>query len=139
MGEDESELRNATAPSVANPAATGSAGSAFETKVSAACLTLLLTRGAPLCLGPGTLRTVHLQAGHLGLGWSTDDLLLEAVSPAGEPIKAALQVKRTFVLSSCSAERKVYRHSTGEGRPNGGRAMAPVAFRISIPPEACSA
>jgi hypothetical protein len=81
-----------------NPTATGSAGAAFETKVAAACLTLLLTRGAPLCLGAGTLRLVHLQAGHLDLGWRTDDLVLEATNVAGEPMKAALQSKRTFVL-----------------------------------------
>jgi hypothetical protein len=90
--------------SVSNPAATGSAGPAFETKVAAACLTLLLTRGAPLCLGAGILRTVHLQAGHLGLGWCTDDLLLEATDTSGEPIKAALQAKRAFSLSADDSE-----------------------------------
>src|SRR3954447_862582 len=89
---------------VSNPAATGSAGPAFETKVAAACLTLLLTRGAPLCLGAGTLRSVHLQAGHLGLGWCTDDLLLEATDGGGEPMKAALQVKRAFSLSAEDSE-----------------------------------
>lgn len=90
--------------SVSNPAATGSAGPAFETKVAAACLTLLLTRGAPLCLGAGTLRCVHLQAGHLGLGWCTDDLLLEATDAGGEPMKAALQVKRAFSLGAGDLE-----------------------------------
>jgi hypothetical protein len=89
---------------VTNPAATGSAGPAFETKVAAACLTLLLTRGAPLCLGAGTLRSVHLQAGHLGIGWCTDDLLLEATDAGGEPMKAALQVKRAFSLSAADSE-----------------------------------
>ena len=89
---------------VSNPAATGSAGPAFKTKVAAACLTLLLTRGAPLCLGTGTLRSVHLQAGHLGLGWRTDDLLLEAANAVGESMKAALQVKRAFTLSASDAE-----------------------------------
>lgn len=88
----------------ASPSATGSAGPAFETKVAAACLTLLLTRGAPLCLGAGTLRSVHLQAGHLGLGWCTDDLLLEATDADGEPMKAALQVKRAFLLSAKDSE-----------------------------------
>jgi hypothetical protein len=63
--------------SASNPNATGSAGTAFETKVAAACLTLL-TRGAPLCLGAGTLRSVHLQAGHLGLGWRTGGCGLKA-------------------------------------------------------------
>ena len=87
-----------------NPAATGPAGPAFETKVAAACLTLLLTRGAPLCLGTGTLRSVHLQAGHLGLGWRTDDLLLEATNGAGESMKAALQVKRAYSLSATDSE-----------------------------------
>lgn len=45
---------------------------------------------------------VHLQAGHLG--WRTDDLLLEAINPAGEPMKAALQVKRSFSLSEADEE-----------------------------------
>lgn len=90
--------------SVSNPAATGSGGPAFETKVSAACLALLLTRGAPPFLGTGTLRSVHLQAGHLGLGWSTDDLLLEATDAGGQPMKAALQVKRSFSLSARDPE-----------------------------------
>lgn len=90
--------------SVSNPAATGSAGTAFETRVAAACLTLLLTRGAPLCLGAGILRTVHLQAGHLGLGWYTDDLLLEATDTSGEPMKAALQAKRAFLLRRSDPE-----------------------------------
>ena len=90
--------------SVSNPAATGSAGPAFETKVAAGCLTLLLTRGAPICLGTGTLRSVHLQAGHLGLGWRTDDLLLEATNAASESMKAALQPKRAFSLSETDSE-----------------------------------
>ena len=89
---------------VSNPAATGSAGPAFETKVAAACLTLLLTRGAPLCLGAGTLRSVHLQAGHLGLGWFIDDLPLEATDAGGKPMKAALKVKRAFSLSATDSE-----------------------------------
>lgn len=90
--------------SISSPASTGSAGSAFEAKVAAACLTLLLTRGAPLCLGAGTLHKVHLQAGHLGLGWYTDDLLLEATDNVGGQIKAALQVKRAFSLSVKDSE-----------------------------------
>ena len=72
--------------------------------MAAACLTQLLTRSAPLCLGTGKLRLVHLQAGHLGLGWCTDDLVLEATNVAGEPMKAALQAKRVFVLSATDTE-----------------------------------
>lgn len=90
----------------ANPAATGSAGSAFEAKVGAACLALLLTRGAPLCLGKGTLHTVHLQAGHLGLGWRTDDILLEARDEVGN-LKAALQVKCSFAVSASPRKKKL--------------------------------
>lgn len=89
---------------VPNPAATGSAGTSFETKVAAACLTLLLTRGAPPFLGAATLRAVHLQAGHLGHGWRTDDLLLEATNARNESVKAALQVKRTFKISASPNE-----------------------------------
>src|SRR5713101_1713862 len=87
-----------------NPTATGSAGAAFEASVGAACLTLLLTRGAPLCLGAGTLKSVHLQAGHLGQGWRTDDILLEATDAGGERAKAALQAKRAFVISASDEE-----------------------------------
>lgn len=83
-----------------NPTATGSAGAAFETKVAAACLTLLLARGAPLCLGTGTLGRVHLQAGHLDQGRCTDDLLLEATDANGQSVKAAIQVKRAFAFST---------------------------------------
>jgi hypothetical protein len=86
-----------------NPAATGSAGPAFEAKVGAACLALLLTRGAPLCLGTGTLHAVHLQAGHLGLGWRTDDILLISRDSVGNQ-KAALQAKRAFTLSASDTE-----------------------------------
>ena len=87
-----------------NPAATGPAGAAFEAKVGATSLTLLLTRGAPLGLGSGTLHAVHLQAAHLNNGWHTDDILLEATDAAGEPAKAALQAKRTFSVSMSDVE-----------------------------------
>src|SRR5205807_1943650 len=87
-----------------NPTATGSAGAAFEATLGAACLTLLLTRGAPLCLGAGTLRSVHLQAGHLGQGWQTDDILLEAIDARGKQAKAALQAKRAFGISASDEE-----------------------------------
>jgi hypothetical protein len=53
---------------LSSPCATGPAGQAFEVKLGAACLTLLLTGGAPLWLGTGRLRAVHLQAAHLGVG-----------------------------------------------------------------------
>jgi hypothetical protein len=86
-----------------NPAATGSAGPAFEAKVGAACLALLLTRGSPLFLGTGTLQAVHLQAGHLSSGWCTDDILLEATDALGNQ-KAALQAKRAFTLSGSDEE-----------------------------------
>lgn len=87
-----------------SPIATGNAGAAFESKVSAVCLTLLLTRGAPLCLGSGTLNIVHLQAGHLNVGWNTDDILLEATNTVGQSVKAALQAKRAFSLSATDKE-----------------------------------
>lgn len=99
-----------------NPAATGPAGPAFEMKVGAACLTLLLTRGAPLCLGAGTLHTVNLQAGHLGLGWHTDDILLEATNAAGEQMKAALQAKRAFSLGVNEECMKVLRGALADFR-----------------------
>jgi len=87
---------------VTNPSATGGAGPDFEFKVGAACLTLLLTRGAPFFLGTDTLSAVHFQTKHLG--WQTDDLLLEAVNSLGANGKAAIQVKRSFVLSENDGE-----------------------------------
>jgi hypothetical protein len=94
---------------VSSPSATGPAGPAFEVKLGAAWLTLLLTGGAPLWLGTGRLRAVHLQAAHLGAGWHTDDILLEAVKPNGEQIKAALQAKRSFTLGRNEECTKVLR------------------------------
>ena len=85
-----------------NPASTGQAGPAFETLVGAAFLATLLARGAPLGLGAGTLEAVHFQAGHLGR--ATEDFLLEATSASGQKDKAAIQVKRSFVLSRSNTE-----------------------------------
>lgn len=87
---------------VTNPATTGGSGPSFEFKVGAACLTLLLTRGAPLFLETGALSAVHFQTKYLG--WETDDLLLEAVNEHGVVSKAAIQVKLSFVLSDKDAE-----------------------------------
>lgn len=88
--------------SVTNPATTGGFGPNFEFKVGAACLTLLLTRGAPLFLETGTVSAVHFQTKYLG--WETDDLLLEAVNEHGVTRKTAIQVKLSFVLSDKDEE-----------------------------------
>ena len=85
-----------------NPASTGQAGPAFETLVGVAFLATLLARGAPLGLSAGTLDAVHLQAGHLGR--ATEDFLLEATSLSGQKDKAAIQLKRSFVLSRSSVQ-----------------------------------
>jgi len=85
-----------------NPASTGQARPAFETLVGAAFLATLLARGALLGLSAGTLDAVHLQAGHLGR--ATEDFLLEATSTSGQKDKAAIQVKRSFVLSRSNTE-----------------------------------
>jgi len=45
-----------------------------------------------------------MQAGHLDAGWNTDDFLLEATNLAGQPVKAALQVKRAFSLTGTDKE-----------------------------------
>jgi hypothetical protein len=89
-------------PSPTSPAATGGAGSTFEARVGAGCLALLLTRGAPLFLGSGTLDAVHFQSGHFG--FETDDLLLEATSVSGTTRKAVVQIKRSFVVRENSEE-----------------------------------
>jgi len=83
--------------SVSSPAATGGAGTVFELHVDTACLTLLLTGGAPLFANSQAVSRVHLQSGHLG--WKTDDLLLESMNSSGRSGKVALQVKRAFSIS----------------------------------------
>lgn len=82
---------------VVNPAASGGAGTDFQSKVGAACLTLLLTRGAPFFLENCAVTAVHFQSGFLG--WRTEDLLVEATAGDGVVSKAAVQVKLSFVLS----------------------------------------
>ena len=87
---------------IVNAAATGGAGPDFEFKVGAASLTLLLTGGAAFFLETGIVKAVHFQTRHLG--WKTDDLLLEVADVRGLIHKAAIQVKRTFVLSEKDVE-----------------------------------
>jgi hypothetical protein len=89
-------------PELTNPASTGGAGPAFETLVGAGFLASLLVQGAPLALGVGTLKIVHLQGGHLG--FETDDYVLEAVTLTGQRNKAVVQAKRTFTLGASDQE-----------------------------------
>ena len=82
---------------ITSPSATGGSGQDFEFKVGAACLTLLLTGGSPFFLETGTVNAVHFQTKYLG--WKTDDLLLEVIDGKGLNRKAAIQIRRAFVLS----------------------------------------
>jgi hypothetical protein len=87
---------------ITSPSATGGTGPDFEFKVGAACLTLLLTGGAPFFLETGTVNAVHFQTKYLG--WQTDDILLVVVDGKGLNRKAAIQIKRAFVLSEKDEE-----------------------------------
>lgn len=87
---------------LANPVSTGGSGPAFETLVGAGFLASLLVQGAPLALGSGTLKMVHLQGAHLG--FETDDYVLEAVMSNGQSNKAIVQAKRTFTLRTSDQE-----------------------------------
>ena len=114
---------------ITSPSATGGTGPDFEFKVGAACLTLLLTGGAPFFLETGTVNAVHFQTKYLG--WQTDDLLLEAVDGQGEKHKAAIQVKRSFVLSekdkeSTEALRRAFADFRNASLFNQGRDMPPI-------------
>lgn len=84
--------------SISSPVATGGSGTFFEQHVGAYFLAQLLVRGIPPLLKDCQVQEVHFQTEHLG--WSTDDMLV--IGNGGEDLrrKLAVQVKRTFTVSS---------------------------------------
>ena len=87
---------------ISSPEATGGAGLFFEQHVNATFLALLLVRGIPPVLTDCQLAEVHFQAEHLD--WNTDDVLLVGVDGASERRRLAIQVKKTFTVSSKNEE-----------------------------------
>jgi len=94
---------------VSSSTATGGGGDVFEQHVGAAFLSLLLVRGIPPCLPECQLVEVHFQTGHKG--WATDDLLLVGTRAGGGKVHLAVQVKRSFSVSS---EDKDFRKTIGD-------------------------
>lgn len=92
MSDTGSEL------SASSPIATGGGGTFFEQHVGAYFLALLLARGIPPLLKDCQVEEVHFQAEHLG--WDTDDILIIGNRADDHRRKLAIQVKRTFTVSS---------------------------------------
>lgn len=92
------ELALSTSSSVA----TGGGGDHFEEHVAAFFLGLLLVRTTPPILTDSSIVSVQLQTNHLG--WCTDDMLIIGETSAGERRQLAMQVKRTFKISTSDAE-----------------------------------
>jgi len=84
--------------SVASPVSTGGGGDQFEQHVAAMALGLLLVRGMPPVLTDTSVVEVHLQTRHQG--WCTDDLLVIGERSDGSRRRLALQVKRSFRVST---------------------------------------
>ena len=93
--------------SMPSPVATGGGGDHFEEHVAAFLLGLLLVRTTPPILTDTSIVSVHLQTNHLG--WRTDDILVIGETNAGERRRLAMQVKRTFRISTTDADcRKTF-------------------------------
>ena len=88
--------------SMPSPVATGGGGDHFEEHVAAFLLGLLLVRTTPPILTDTSIVSVHLQTNHLG--WRTDDILIIGETSAGERRQLAMQVKRTFNISTTDAD-----------------------------------
>lgn len=84
--------------SQSSPAATGGAGTTFEQRVGALFLALLLTRSGPPFAPRAQVQRVLQQTEHLG--WATDDYLIEAHSADGIRLRALVQVKRSFAITT---------------------------------------
>jgi tRNA A37 threonylcarbamoyladenosine biosynthesis protein TsaE len=88
--------------SIASPASTGGAGTAFEQHVDAYLLGQLLVGGIPPILHDSIVEEVHLQTNHLG--WHTDDFLVIAQNGTETRRKLVGQVKRSFTVSATDDE-----------------------------------
>jgi hypothetical protein len=93
------EVTNA---SVASPISTGGGGTTFEQHVNAAFLAIMLVNGIPPVISDCSIVEAHFQANHKN--WHTDDTLLVGKTVSGETRNLAVQVKRTFTVSSTNTE-----------------------------------
>ena len=85
-----------------SPEATGGAGNAFEVKVGAQFLALLLLHGIPPVLTQTQVTQVAFQNGYRG--WATDDLLVGCTDESGAVRKIAIQSKLGFTVSASNPE-----------------------------------
>ena len=85
-----------------SPEATGGAGNAFEVKVGAQFLALLLLHGIPPVLTQTQVTQVAFQNGYRG--WATDDLLVGCTDESGTVHKIAIQSKLGFTVSASNPE-----------------------------------
>jgi len=91
-------------PRIAPPAATGNAGSQFESKVGAFYLLSLLIGGEPRGLPGAITRTVAFQ--QRGSGRPLDDAVIQAVNADGSPATLEIQAKRTLTFTASDTEFK---------------------------------
>jgi len=103
-GTPNTESTTVKAASVSSPAATGGAGSVFESSVGAYWLAQLLVGAIPPILIDCSVDQLHFQTEHLG--WHTDDILVVGRSSGGAIRKLAGQIKRTFTISSSDEDCK---------------------------------
>ena len=92
----------ATDAYVSSPEATGGAGNAFEVKVGARFLALLLLHGIPAALTQHQVTQVAFQNRYRG--WATDDLLVECTDESDAVRKIAIQIKLGFTVSAINPE-----------------------------------
>ncbi|MDE0401362.1 MAG: hypothetical protein OXL96_26490 [Candidatus Poribacteria bacterium] len=85
-----------------SPTETGGGGDNFEDHVAAFSLSLLLMRAIPPILTDTSTVEVHLQTRHEG--WRTDDILIIGETADKKLKKLAIQVKRTFTVSSSNED-----------------------------------
>ena len=85
-----------------SPEATGGAGNAFEMKVGARFLALLLLHGIPPVLTQTQVTQVAFQNRYRG--WATDDLLVWCTDESGTVHKIAIQSKLGFTVSASNPE-----------------------------------
>lgn len=93
--------------STASVISTGAGGTVFEHHVGASFISLLLTGGFLPVFPQASAIKVHFQAKRLG--WNTDDLVIEGAGTSGQRHRIAVQVKRTFSISTSDSEcRKTF-------------------------------
>jgi hypothetical protein len=102
--EDSLTSKSKKKVAISSPTATGGAGNTFEEAVGAYWLAQLLVGAIPPILIDCSVAEVHFQTEHLG--WRTDDLLIVGRKSDATSRKLALQVKRSFAISSSDEDCK---------------------------------